>query len=226
MEDDAPLPELDEVRHWPVSFARGQVIYEEGDPATAMYRVDEGCVRLQINGADGHRQIVAFVLPGDYFGCSVDERISAAEAVTDVTLTRYGLQSVLELSTRSADLAIKLIRASNRQYRDLAHHVAHVAHLPAMERVQWFFTWLWRHEGGRPGVAAPLPMSRRDIGDFLGLAPETLSRALRDLADAGVLQINGRRSFVLRHTLFDLKLTSAGKEPPPASEPPDFSADA
>lgn len=200
--DDAPL--LDEARHWQVAFERGQVIYDEGDPATAMYRVDEGCVRLQINGADGHRQILAFLLPGDHFGYSIDQQVSSAEAVTDVTLTRYPLQSVLELSARSTEVTIKLIRTGNQQYRELAHHVAHVAHLPAAERVQWFFTWLWRHEGGRPGRTVPLPMSRRDIGDFLGLAPETLSRVLKELADEGVLTINGRRSFTLRRTAFDV----------------------
>lgn len=191
---------LDEARHWPVRFRKGQVIYDEGDAASAMFRVDQGCVRLQLNGADGRRQIVAFLFPGDHFGCSVGERMSSAEAVTDVALTRYSLQSVLELSARSTEVMVKLIRTGNHLYKDLAHLVAHVSRLPASERVLWFLTWLWRQEQGRQGQAAALPMSRRDIGDFLGLAPETLSRVIKELVADGVLTVHGRRSFTLRQT--------------------------
>lgn len=150
---------------------------------------------------DGHRQIVAFLFPGDTFGCCIDARVSSAEAVTDVQLTRYALQSVMELSTRSTEVVFNLLRAANHMYGDLAHHVEQVAHLPAAERVLWFFTWLACHQGRAEGAPVELPMNRRDIGDFLGLAPETLSRIITDLKDSGVLSVQGRRSFVLHRTV-------------------------
>lgn len=102
---------LDGATRWSVHYRKGRLIYDEGEPSKAVYRLDKGCVRLQVNGPDGDRQIVAFLFPGDLFGLCVDRRNSSAEAVTDVDLTHYALQSVLELSTRSPEVTIRLMKA-------------------------------------------------------------------------------------------------------------------
>lgn len=195
MNDLASL--LSGARQRTVRYKKGQMIYDEGDPSSAVFRVVSGCVRLQVNGFEGHRQIVGFLFPGDLFGLCVDERTSSAEAVGDVELTRYALNSVLQLSMQSNELVFELIRTVNTQFNALAHHVEAVTHLPAQERVLWFLNWLAR---GRVGVGepVPLPMNRRDIGDFLALAPETLSRAITTLQAQGAVAFRGPRAFTIR----------------------------
>lgn len=188
---------LDAARHWKVHYRRGHSIYGEGDAATGIYRVDKGCVRLQVNSADGHRQIVAFLFPGDVFGMSVDRRTSSAEAVSDIELTRYSLPSVLELATRSTSVLLQVMQTAETVYGQLAHLVEQITHLPATERVLWFFDWLSRREGVPPGEPVRLPMSRRDVSDYLGLSPETLSRIMRQLQDDGHVSATGRKSFTL-----------------------------
>ncbi|MGZ6040254.1 MAG: Crp/Fnr family transcriptional regulator [Phenylobacterium sp.] len=205
---------LDAAKHWTVRYGRGQSIYAEGDSASGIYRVDKGCVRLQVNSTEGERQIVAFLFPGDVFGMSVDRRTSAAEAVCDIDLTRYSLPSVLELATRSTSVLLQMIRAADIVYSDLAHHVEQITHLPANERVLWFLDRLSRRQGVRPGEPVRLPMSRRDISDYLGLKPETLSRIMRQLQDEGHVTTTGRNSFALTRPSFRL---STG--PRPASRP-------
>jgi len=175
------------------------VIYDEDETPKAMYRVDRGCVRLQVNGSDGDRQIIAFLFPGDVFGFSLDRRTTSAEAVTDLELTRYSLQSVLDLSTRSREVTVGLLNSANALYGDLARHVDQITHLSAMERVLWFLNWLMRHQHTpKAANTVALPMSRRDIGDYLGLAPETLSRALKQLRAKGYVTLHGRRGFTLK----------------------------
>jgi CRP-like cAMP-binding protein len=200
---------LDAARHWAVRYSRGHSIYGEGDLATGIYRVDKGCVRLQVNSAGGDRQIVAFLFPGDVFGMSVDRRTSSAEAVSDVDLTRYSLPSVLELATRSTSVLLQVMRAAEIGYGDLAHHVEEITHLPATERVLWFLDRLARREGVPPGEPVRLPMSRRDVSDYLGLTPETLSRIMRQLQDDGHVSAIGRKSFALRRAT--LRPGPAGK---------------
>lgn len=202
---------LDAAKHWTVHYRRGHLIYGEGDPATGIYRVDKGCVRLQLTSAEGDRLIVAFLFPGDVFGMSVDHRTSSAEAATEVDLTRYSLPSVFELAARSTSVLLQVMRAADTNYGDLAHHLEQVAHLPATERVLWFLDWLARREGVPPGGPLRLPMSRRDISDYLGLSPETLSRIMRQLQDDGHVSATGRNSFTLQRPT--LHLGPIGKAP-------------
>lgn len=194
---------LDDAVHWPVSFQKGHVIYEENETPKAMYRVERGCVRLQVNGSNGDRQVIAFLFPGDVFGFSLDRRTTSAESVTDVELARYSLQSVLDLSTRSREVTVGLLNSANALYGDLARHVDQITHLSAMERVLWFLHWLMRHQDTpKSAEAVMLPMSRRDIGDYLGLAPETLSRAFKQLRTKGYVTLHGRRGFTLKPPAF------------------------
>lgn len=189
---------LDGATRWSVHYRKGRLIYDEGEPSKAVYRLDKGCVRLQVNGPDGDRQIVAFLFPGDLFGLCVDRRNSSAEAVTDVDLTHYALQSVLELSTRSPEVTIRLMKGAETLYGELAHHVEQIAHLSAAERVLWFLHWLAAREAGRSSELVRLPMSRRDIADYLGLTQETLSRVIRQMLATGELVAKGPRTILLK----------------------------
>lgn len=195
---------LDAAKHWAVRYRRGQSVYGEGDLTTGIYRLDKGCVRLQVNSAEGHRQIVAFLFPGDFFGMSVGRKTSSAEAVSDVDLTRYSLPSVLELGTRSTSVLLQVMQTAETVYGELAHHVEQITHLPATERVLWFLDWLATREDVPPGEPVRVPMSRRDISDYLGLTPETLSRIMRQLQDDGHLSAIGRKSFTLKRPTFRL----------------------
>jgi CRP-like cAMP-binding protein len=188
---------LDDAAHWAVRYPKGMLIYDEGEPSRAIYRLDKGWVRLQVNGAGGDRQIVAFLLPGDLFGLCVDRRRSAAEAVTDVELTRYALQSVLELSARSPEVTVGLMKGAESLYGDLAHHVQQITHLSAPDRVLSFLNWLVARDPGCSTDIVQLPMSRRDIADYLGLTQETLSRVIRQLLANGEVEARGARTIVL-----------------------------
>lgn len=194
-----PGGSIDEARHGRVSYRRGHVIYDEGDAAQSVYRVEAGCVRLQVNGLEGRRQIVTFLFPGDLFGLSLS-RSTAAEAATATELTRYSLQAVLSLSITSADIVVKLINNIDALVNDLAKHVSRVAHLPATERLIWFFEWMNQHGGATYlGSSVHLPMSHRDIADYLGLSPETLSRGFKSLERRGVLTRLGPHTFQVQH---------------------------
>lgn len=177
---------LDQAAHWPVRFQKGQLIYDEDELSEAMYRVRKGCVRLQVNGPQGARQIVRFTVPGDIFGICSERRNTAAEAVTDVDLIRYSLHSVMELCAANSDAALELMDHSTQAYRDLAHHVERVAHLSAIDRVSWFFEFLSKHGiYGRATSPRRMPISHKDVADYLAITPETLSRSLRVLQDRG-----------------------------------------
>lgn len=203
-------------------LARGQIIYDEGEPSGLMYRLESGCVRLQVNGENGDRQIIAFLFPGELFGFCLDQRNTSAEAVSDVEVTRFMTRMVLEKSVARPDVVIELINRSSALYGVLAHHVEKITHLPSHERLIWFFNWLLRHAGGDGDASGmiELPMNYRDIADFLSLKPETLSRALKQLEDTGYLARRGQRTVVLRQPSVTLPLRSGDQLVTQADSPP------
>jgi CRP/FNR family transcriptional regulator, nitrogen fixation regulation protein len=152
------------------SYARGDAIYREGDPAVDLYRVVNGVVRTCKHLLDGRRQVGAFYLPGDTFGLEPGaEHIFRSEAVVQTQV-----------------LIIKRTDLISFQLSDLMHHELQRAqsHLlllikTAPERLASFLLEIG--ERLQSSEEVELPMSRRDIAEYLGLTVETVSRTFTQL---------------------------------------------
>jgi CRP/FNR family nitrogen fixation transcriptional regulator len=83
------------------------------------------------------------------------------------------------------------------ELRHAENHMLLLGRKNAMERVASFLLEMDRRLA-KTGMMA-LPMCRRDIGDYLGLTLETVSRALSQLHNEGVLEFSGARQIVLRN---------------------------
>lgn len=192
-------PALDELRQWRVTIPKGRMVYDESDTPKAFYRVESGCVSLLVHSEDGHRQILAFCLPGDTFGLDLaGARATAAEATTASVLTRFPL-AVLTDGGLNARTMTGLVAAATDMNVSLSMHLRGLGHVLAEDRLMWFLDWLAdRQSVSRHGGLVQPPMSRRDIADFLGLAQETLSRTFARLEVQGLLRVSDIRRLILR----------------------------
>ena len=194
---------LNQAQSWIVTRRRGQLIFDSGEPSKQMYRVEAGCVRLQVNGDKGVRQIVVFLFPGDFFGYDIDSRVCAAEAASDCTLRCWSVRAVLKAADKESRVTVKLLGEAQRRFGQIAEHMEKITHLPATERVIWFIGGLLRCRGlVQDGGHIHLPMSYADIADYLGLAPETLSRVLAALESNGYVRREGRHDLSLNAPMF------------------------
>jgi CRP/FNR family transcriptional regulator len=152
----------------------------------------EGVLRLYKLLPDGRRQIVGFALPGDFLGLSVDGRYGiSADAVGPATVCRFVKTSF----SRFAEHKPKLLRRINEfVIRDLAgaqEQMVLLGRRSAEEKVAILLI-KWRERLAQIGPLAaitPLPMSRQDIADYLGLTIETVSRTFTKLERDGVIEI-------------------------------------
>lgn len=186
------LPEA--ANHRLMGALRGKNIFRQGDPAEAVYRVEHGCVRLQLEHANGQRQVIAFVFPGQTFCVGLETHWASADAVSDTVLNRFSRQSLWEVMAHDSTTAQALLFSADELLTELAHHVSRLTHSDAYDRLSWFIDWV----AGQPsntGGNLELPMSRQDIADFLGIAPETVSRLLRRMTADGVLRRIGARRY-------------------------------
>jgi CRP/FNR family transcriptional regulator, nitrogen fixation regulation protein len=181
-----------------LAYVRDEEIYGEGEPAEYVYCVRSGAVRTFKLLRDGRRQIDAFHLPGEYFGLSAGKtHILSAEAVADSRLSivkRRTLEGVAEHDSRTS---YALWRMAAQELRNAQEHMLLLGRKSAMERVVAFLLDMDRRLAVA-GVLA-LPMCRRDIGDYLGLTLETVSRSLSALADKGALSFSGSRQIMLNN---------------------------
>ena len=180
------------------SYRKDEEIYGEGEPSEYVYQVVRGSVRTYKLLNDGRRQIGAFHLPGDVFGLDAGSthRLTA-EAIAD-TAVRLVKRRTLEAAAGSnVQVAHNLWTMTAGDLRHAEDHMLLLGRKTAME---WVVTFLLEMDR-RLAVAGmmALPMCRRDIGDYLGLTLETVSRALSQLQAQGVLGFSGARQIVLRN---------------------------
>ena len=180
------------------SYKKDEEIYGEDEPAEYVYQVISGAVRTYKLLSDGRRQIGAFHLPGDVFGLeSGTIHRLAAEAIIDTTVRLVKRRSLEHAAGVDVQVARKLWAMTAGDLKHAEDHMLLLGRKTAMERVATFLLEMDR----RLAVAGlmALPMCRRDIGDYLGLTLETVSRALSQLHTQGVLGFSGARQIVLRN---------------------------
>ena len=192
------------------TYRKGTEIYGEKGPAEYVYQVKTGAVRSYKLLTDGRRQIGAFHLVGDIFGLeNGNSHRFTAEALVKTTLRLIKRQSLEAVAENDAVVSRNLLSMTTSNLEHAENHMLLLGRKSSMEKVAAFLLEM----DGRltaTGIMA-LPMTRRDIADYLGLALETVSRELSRLQRAGVLGFpvdHNQRAIVLQDRLrlasFDL----------------------
>src|SRR5947209_2440981 len=173
-------------------------IYGESEPADYIYQVIDGAVRSYKLLSDGRRQIGAFHLVGDIFGLEngAVHRFTA-EAIVDTTVRLMKRRSLEHVAETDVLIALDLLNMTTSNLQHAEDHMLLLGRKTSLERVAAFLTEMDRRLTAA-GVMA-LPMSRRDIADYLGLTLETVSRVLSRLHELGVLGFigNNQRQIML-----------------------------
>jgi CRP/FNR family nitrogen fixation transcriptional regulator len=170
----------------PGLFPAGAEIYAQGEKCGGLYRVEFGAVRVYRLLADGRRQISAFHLAGEMFGFEADDiHHFFAEAICATGVRALRPSPGNDLSSELLPMALKgLVRAQE--------HLLVLGRQNAIERIAAFLMDMTERQGGLRNVE--LPMSRTDIGDYLGLTVETVSRVFSRLKQSGVIRLPSLRS--------------------------------
>ncbi|MFI5013343.1 MAG: helix-turn-helix domain-containing protein [Hyphomicrobiales bacterium] len=185
----AGCPELLGTR---ITHSRDEEIYGEAEEAEFVYKIVSGAVRTYKLLSDGRRQIGAFHLPGDLFGfeSSATHRLSA-EAIVDTTVLVFKRRTLESLAARSVEVARQLWALTARSLDHAEEHMLLLGRKTAAERVASFL--LEMDARMQLSGAINLPMTRRDIADYLGLTLETVSRTVSQMQVEGTVQLSSAR---------------------------------
>lgn len=189
------LGQLGDLSHTKVSssefkYIKNSEIFGQAEPAEFIYQVVEGAVRSHKLLSDGRRQIGAFHLPGDIFGFEngAVHRFTA-EAIVDSTVRVVKRQSLERVAKNDPAMIRTLLHMTTHNLQHVENHLLLLGRQSARERVAAFL--LEMNGRLKSAGAMALPMSRRDIADYLGLTIETVSRAISAYQRKGYLKVAG-----------------------------------
>jgi CRP/FNR family transcriptional regulator, anaerobic regulatory protein len=168
-----------------VAYVQRQQMFAQDEPAESVYNITSGSVRLYRLLPDGRRQVVGFAIPGDFLGLSMSERsVYGAEALTAVTACRFSRESFSTFVDQRPHLLRRLYDLASHELSLAQEQMVIIGRRTAEERVVCFLVGLRKRwaQFNHNSVTVPLPMTRQDIADFLGLTIETVSRAISKLA--------------------------------------------
>jgi CRP/FNR family transcriptional regulator, anaerobic regulatory protein len=189
--DKVELRELEHLgRH--VHFQSCETVFAQEEITTSFYNLLDGVMRLYKLLPDGRRQIVGFALPGDFLGMAATARHGfSADAIGPVAICRFSRASFARFVADKPHLLRRINELAVRELSQAQNHMVLLGRRSAEEKVATFLIG-WRDRLTRHSDLAktvPLPMSRQDIADYLGLTIETVSRTFTKLERDGVIEI-------------------------------------
>lgn len=192
-----------------VTFRPDDVLVREGDPAGDLYNITSGAVRVFRLLADGRRQIVGFLFPGDFLGgLTGQDYMASAEALGPVTACRFDREDYRRLMRDQPRLETALLDRTCNELLAAQDQMLLLGRKTALERLASFLTDLSRRakRRGDPEALLDLPMTRGEIADYLGLTTETVSRGMSKLKARGLVSLPSLHSVELRrpHALAEL----------------------
>jgi len=178
-----------------MTLRRDERLFLAGDLADCYFKVLKGAIRTCLVLTDGRRHVADFFLPGDLIGLDAAEAYPvAAEAVVETTLIRYSRRKVDALAAADPAIAQRLVEIMRAGLAAARDHMLLLGHMTAIERIASFLLTL-SDRAAQERIS--LPMNRTDIGDYLGLTIETVSRALSQLKIDGMIVQHNRHDLTI-----------------------------
>ncbi len=173
----------------------GQELISEGRRCSAVFLIADGiAIRYRIL-RDGQRQILNFLLPGDFAGvtsCRFESALYSVKTLTHATVSPIPLTRLMGLFDSHPQLAAKLFWSFSCDAAILGEHLIAIGRRSATERIAHFLLELFvrlQQIGLADEHSYRLPLTQEVIGDVLGLSIPYVNRVLHQLRDDGLVRI-------------------------------------
>lgn len=184
------------VKH-PRPMSRGDMLFDAGMPFRSLYVLRTGSMKMYTTDEEGDEQITGFRMPGELVGLdgvASDMHSTTAQALESASVCEIPYAKFLELSATMPNLVHQMMRHMSREIVNEEVHVNLLGRKDAEERLAALLLSLSKRfeERGFANDSFNLSMSRADIGNYLGLALETVSRMLTRFQERGLIDVKRR----------------------------------
>lgn len=195
--DDKSLTQLDDIIERKRPYRRGDHLFRAGDNLDALYAVRSGSFKSYTLNDHGDMQITAFHMPGDLIGFDAISELAHggfAEALETSMVCEIPYQNLEQLSGQLPALRRQVMRLMSDEISSDKRMLTLINTRTAEQRLAAFLLELSSRFRAR-GLSATefrLSMTRAEIGNYLGLTVETVSRLLSKFQKNGYIEVDGR----------------------------------
>jgi len=184
-------------------FKSGEMVIGETDPIRSFYVVISGQLKLYRSSAEGKEQTLQLLGQGDPFGLctafATDSFPATAMAIEDAAVLLIPGTVMEAIARQEPALLFNIIQILSQRLKDSMTLIESLALKEIPGRLASFL----RHElpkgAAERKTTVELTISQRELAKILGSTPEALSRALRKMANDGILSTAGRVITILDH---------------------------
>jgi len=196
------IQQLDDIIQRSKPLQKGQHLYREGDEFQSVYAVRSGALKAYRTTDDGREQVTGFYFPGEILGMDgISKNIHASSARTLETssVCEIPFASLSKLSTLMPNLQRHFFQLMSREITEDQVLITLLSKNSADERVAALLLSISTRNARRKLSATQfrLSMSRVDIGNYLGLTVETVSRVLSRMQKLNILRVDNKEIEIL-----------------------------
>lgn len=184
-------------------MGKDTVLFRAGEPMRSVFVAQSGGFKTVAMNKAGDEQVIGFYFPGELIGLEGlgDGRFRTdAVALEAALVCEVPLAAFERVAAQRPGFQRQMLKALGEGMARQQDHLELLGRKQAQERLAMFLHGLCERQKrlGRDPERLHLPMSRSDMGSYLGLVIETVSRGLSKLQDDGIIAVKGRHLQVLQ----------------------------
>ena len=197
------LEKLDNIVERNHPYQRGEHLFRPGQKSHALFAVRSGALKSYCITEDGEEQVVGFILPGELTGMdglAVGRYASASVALETTSVCELPYDQLNSLCGQLPGMHDQIMHIVGKEITTDQQMLMLLGKRNAEERLASFLLSLSTRYKKR-GLSASefyLPMSRQDIGNYLGLVIETVSRLFARFQEEGILTVDKKLITILK----------------------------
>jgi CRP/FNR family transcriptional regulator len=201
--DTEDMQKLDSIVATRKHVKQGQMLFSNGDPFASLYAIRTGFFKTCISNEDGREQVTGFQMAGEIIGLDgivSDHHSCNAVALEDAEVCVMPFANVEDLSREFPVLQRHVHKVMSREIVRENGMMMMLGNMRAEERLAAFLLNLVQrlHARGFSQSEMILRMTREEIGSYLGLKLETISRTFSKLSEEGIIEVKQRYVKILR----------------------------
>lgn len=191
------MDRLDDIIDKSRPLKKGEHLFHQGEPFSSVYAIRAGTIKTYTLTNEGEEQITGFYFPGEMVGMSgfdSEQYPVSAKILETTTVCEIPFERLDELSGQMPELRRQILRTLSKEIRDDQQMMLLLSKKNAEQRVATFLVKLSTRFKARGYSAAHfrLSMSRNEIGNYLGLAVETVSRIFTRFQKMELVRVDGK----------------------------------